>query len=706
MPDKIGDNKMSDKNRDEKSAAMEPDRKDPGDRLTTNQGLRVVDDQNSLKAGVRGPTLLEDFHFREKIMHFDHERIPERVVHARGVAAHGYFEAYDSAADITKASFLGAKGKKTPVFLRFSTVAGSRGSADTPRDVRGFAVKFYTDEGVWDMVGNNIPVFFIQDAIKFPDLIHAVKPEPHNEIPQAASAHDTFYDFIGLTPEAMHMIMWVMSDRALPRSLSMVQGFGIHTFRFINDKGESRFVKFHFKPKKGVHSQVWDEAQKTAGKDGDFHRRDLWDSIERGDFPEWEFGVQVIEEKDERKFDFDILDATKIIPEELVPVRPLGRLVLDRNPDNYFAETEQVAYCPGHVVPGIDFSNDPLLQGRLFSYLDTQIKRVGPNFAQLPINKPTCPVHNNQRDGESQHNVYKGRVAYFPNALASGCPAHSPDGMKAFSSYAEKIDGAKVRQRSESFSDHFSQATLFWNSMADWEKKHIVDALSFELNMVETMAVKERFMNELLVNVHPDFASRISANTGIPITAKAKAKPHDRKSPALSMNKPATVLSGRKVAILVADGVDGKQVNDLKAALKAKGILSDVIAKMKTPVKAADGSAIAVDFPAPNAPSVKYDAVFIPAGKASADAMEKVGLAVHFVAEAYAHYKPIAAVGEGIDVLRKAQIDVPGHVGEPTSTNGVVMAAAGGDFNKVVDEFMKAMMKHRFYEREVDSVPA
>jgi catalase len=693
---------------DEKTKDLQKDTVDPGQHLTTNQGLRLTDDQNSLKAGVRGPTLLEDFHFREKITHFDHERIPERVVHARGVAAHGYFEAYGTAgaygpADaITKASLFAAKGKRTPVFARFSTVAGSRGSADTPRDVRGFAVKFYTDEGVWDMVGNNIPVFFIQDAIKFPDLIHAVKPEPHNEIPQAQSAHDTFYDFVGLTPESAHMLMWVMSDRTLPRSLSLMQGFGIHTFRFVNAKGESRFVKLHFKPAKGVHSLVWDESQKIAGKDPDFHRRDLWAAIERGDYPEWELGVQVVEEKDEHKFDFDLLDATKIIPEELVPVTPLGKLVLDRNPDNYFAETEQVAFHPGHVVPGIDFSNDPLLQGRLFSYLDTQLKRVGPNFAQLPINRPTCPVRNNQRDGESQQTIPKGRVAYFPNALANGCPMHSPDGAKAFASYPEKMEGTKVRQRSESFGDHFSQATLFWNSMASWEKDHIVDAFSFELNMVETMAVKARFVNDVLLNIAQELAERVSAKTAIPITAKATAKPHDKASPALSLAKQPGGAKGRKVAVLVAPGVDAKQVAALKAALAAEGAIAEVIAKMAGGVKAADGSTVAVDKPLANAASVLYDAVFVPGGTGMSAALVADGMAVHFVAEAFAHYKPIGAYAEGTGLLAKAQVAPAGAadplvvVGGPGSTDAAATAKA----------FVAAVAKHRNYDRKVDGVPA
>jgi catalase len=680
-----------------KDSDLERDALVPGEVLTTNQGLALADDQNSLKAGVRGPTLLEDFHFREKITHFDHERIPERVVHARGVAAHGYFEAASSAADITKAGLF-AKGKRTPVFVRFSTVAGSRGSADTPRDVRGFAVKFYTDEGVWDLVGNNIPVFFIQDAIKFPDLIHAVKPEPHNEIPQAASAHDTFWDFISLTPEAMHMIMWVMSDRAFPRSLAMMEGFGIHTFRFINAEGVSTFVKFHFKPKKGVHSLVWDEAQKTAGKDADFNRRDLFESIERGDFPEWEMGVQVIPEADEHKFDFDLLDPTKLVPEELVPIRPLGKLVLNRNPDNYFAETEQVAFHPGHIVPGIDFSNDPLLQGRLFSYTDTQLKRVGPNFAQLPINRPTCPFSNNQRDGESQQLIHKGRVAYFPNSLAGGCPAHSPEGIKAFSSYAEKMDGEKVRVRSESFGDHFSQATLFWNSMAQWEKNHIISAISFELNMVQTMEVKQRVIDELLVNVAEELAQKVAMHVGMKVTGKRKSKPHDNTSPALSMDWPAKDIVGRKVAILVADGADAEQVKAIKASLEAEKASASVIGKTKTPVKGAKGKSITVDQPAPNAPSIMFDGVFVPDGTASLAANP---LALSFLADHYAHGKPIAVMGDGLRVLKTA---VPTIDPEQSKLPGII--ADNSQIKQVSRLFIDAIKKHRFPERQPETMMA
>ncbi|SEP75610.1 catalase [Faunimonas pinastri] len=689
-----------------KDRDLQRDLVDPGERMTTNQGLLVSDDQNSLKAGLRGPTLMEDFHFREKMTHFDHERIPERVVHARGVAAHGYFESYGSATDITQAGLFSEKGKQTPMFIRFSTVAGSRGSADTPRDVRGFAMKFYTDEGVWDLVGNNIPIFFIQDAIKFPDLIHAVKPEPHNEIPQAQSAHDTFWDFASLTPEITHMLMWVMSDRALPRSLATMQGFGIHTFRFVTAEGVSSFVKFHLKPKKGIHSLVWDEAQKIAGKDPDFNRRDLFDAIERGDYPEWEFGVQVVPEEDEMKFDFDILDPTKIIPEEDVPVRMLGKIVLNRNVDNYFAETEQVAFHPGHVVPGIDFSNDPLLQGRLFSYIDTQLRRVGPNFAELPINRPVCPVHNNQRDAMARQTINKGRVSYFPNSLGNGCPAHSPEGMKAFVSYAEKIDGVKIRQRSPSFGDHFSQATLFWNSMATWEKDHIVAAISFELNMVETKAIQERVVNELLANVDGELASRVAKHIGLQVTAASKPN-HGKSSPALSMDKPADAITGRKVAILAADGVDADQVTGLKKKLLAEGALAEVIAKTNGTIKGRNGEAVAVDRAAPNAASVIYDAVFVPGGAESAATVAKMGAAIHFLNEAYAHGKPIAAMGEGVEVLGKTAIEgLSSSASSVTSDKGLIVAPGSAGVSGVFDALKEAMKQHRFFDRDVASIPA
>src|SRR5687767_12611741 len=486
-----------------------------GEFLTTNHGVRINDNQNSLKAGERGPSLLEDFILREKITHFDHERIPERVVHARGSAAHGYFQVYEPMASLTKARFLQDPDHKTPVFVRFSTVVGSRGSTDLARDVRGFAVKFYTEEGNFDLVGNNIPVFFIQDGVKFPDLVHAIKPEPHREIPQAASAHDTFWDFISLMPESLHMIMWVMSDRAIPRSYRMMEGFGVHTFRFVNEKAKSRFVKFHWKPVLGVHSVVWDEAQKISGLDPDFHRRDLWEAIENGDFPEWEFGVQIVEEKDEQKFDFDLLDATKLIPEELVPVRRIGKLTLNRNPENFFAETEQVAFHPGHVVSGIDFSNDPLLQGRLFSYTDTQLIRLGgPNFQEIPINRPLNPVHNNQRDGFMRQTINKGKVSYVPNAINSGCPFQAKFAEGGFTSFAERIDAHKIRERSKSFFDHFSQARLFYNSQSEPEKNHLIDALCFELGKVEIVEIRERMLF-LLAEVDKGLANSVAEGLGL-----------------------------------------------------------------------------------------------------------------------------------------------------------------------------------------------
>src|SRR5688572_24570406 len=568
-----------------------------GEFLTTNQGVRINDNQNSLKAGDRGATLLEDFILREKITHFDHERIPERVVHARGSAAHGQFQVYESMAEYTKATFLQDPSVKTPVFVRFSTVAGSRGSTDLARDVRGFAVKFYTDAGNFDIVGNNIPVFFIQDALKFPDLVHAVKPEPHNEIPQAASAHDTFWDFISLMPESMHMIMWVMSDRAIPRSFRMMEGFGVHTFRFINEKGQSHFVKFHWKPVLGLHSVVWDEAQKISGKDPDFHRRDLWEAIENGDFPEWEFGVQIVEEKDEHKFAFDLLDPTKIIPEEIVPVRRIGKLTLNRNPDNFFAETEQVAFHTGHVVPGIDFTNDPLLQGRLFSYLDTQLIRLGgPNFHEIPINRPVVPIHNNQRDGFMRQQINAGKTSYNPNSIGSGCPFQAGKMQGGFTSYAERIDANKVRARSKSFRDHFSQAKLFYNSQSEPEKEHMINAFSFELGKVEIKEIRERMLG-ILTLVDGGLASQVARNLGLQVptpekpinkSVPADGKPDDfepvevkssiDKSAALSMaNTVKDSIKTRKIAILVDDGVNDDSLMTMEDILLDQGAVVEII---------------------------------------------------------------------------------------------------------------------------------
>ena len=535
-----------------------------GRELTTNHGVPVADNQNSLKAGLRGPALLEDFILREKITHFDHERIPERVVHARGSGAHGFFECYEALTDLTRASIFAEAGKRTPVFVRFSTVAGERGSTDTARDVRGFAVKFYTDEGNWDLVGNNIPVFFIQDAMKFPDVIHAVKPEPHHGMPQAASAHDTFWDFVSLMPETTHMLMWVMSDRAIPRSYRMMQGFGVHSFRFVNEAGKSRFVKFHWNPAAGTHSLAWDEAVKISGADPDFHRRDLWEAIEAGAYPEYELAVQVFSEEDAERFSFDVLDATKLIPEEIVPLRPIGRMVLNRNPDNFFAETEQVAFCTAHIVPGLDFSNDPLLAGRIHSYVDTQISRLGgPNFHEIPINAPIAQAHNNQRDGMHRQAIARGRVAYEPNSLGGGCPFQA--GAAGFTSFLQPADGDKVRGKPEKFAEHYNQATLFWESQSEVEKRHIIGAYRFELTKVQVAAVRERVVSQLR-NVSEVLAKAVADGLGMGLPeampkALARApKAEVKSSPALSLlARPGSEgIKMRRIAILVADGVDGE----------------------------------------------------------------------------------------------------------------------------------------------------
>ncbi|WP_024694356.1 catalase HPII [Pseudomonas syringae] len=670
--------------------------------LRTNQGVKIADNQNTLKVGSRGPSLLEDFIMREKITHFDHERIPERIVHARGTAAHGYFQTYEDQGALSKAGFLRDPGQKTPVFVRFSTVQGPRGSGDTVRDVRGFAVKFYTNEGNFDLVGNNMPIFFIQDAIKFPDFVHAVKPEPHNEIPTGGSAHDTFWDFVSLVPESAHMVLWTMSDRAIPKSLRTMQGFGIHTFRMINTEGKSSFVKFHWKPKFGVCSLVWDEAQKLAGKDTDFHRRDLWESIEMGDYPEWELGVQIVSEEDEHKFDFDLLDPTKIIPEELVPVTPLGKMVLNRNPDNYFAETEQVAFCPGHVVPGIDFSNDPLLQGRLFSYTDTQISRLGgPNFHEIPINRPVSPNHNGQRDAQHRTTINKGRASYEPNSIDGGWPKETPaaavDG--GFETYPERVEAHKVRERSESFGDHFSQATLFFNSMSHHEKEHIIAAYSFELGKVEREYIRARQVNEILANIDLELASRVAANLGLPAPTKgtvAVRKTSLKESPALSQDN---LLSGdivsRKVAILVANGVDGKAVEAMKAALEAKGAHTKVLGPTSAPVKTADGKDLPVDASAEGLPSVAFDAVFVPGGAKSVEALSTDGVALHFMLEAYKHLKAISLSGEAKELLKLLRLE---------EDAGLLCVSDSASF----EAFFDAMAQHRVWAREpkAKAVPA
>ncbi|WP_415259636.1 catalase HPII [Pseudomonas chlororaphis] len=670
--------------------------------LRTNQGVKVADNQNTLKAGARGPSLLEDFIMREKITHFDHERIPERIVHARGVGAHGYFQTYEDHSALTKAGFLRDPGKKTPVFVRFSTVQGPRGSGDTVRDVRGFAVKFFTDEGNFDLVGNNMPVFFIQDAIKFPDFVHAVKPEPHNEIPTGGSAHDTFWDFVSLQPESAHMVIWAMSDRAIPKSLRSMQGFGVHTFRFINAEGTSSFVKFHWRPTVGTCSLVWDEAQKLAGKDTDFHRRDLWESIESGDYPEWELGVQVIVEENEHKFDFDILDPTKLIPEELVPITPLGKMVLNRNPDNFFAETEQVAFCPGHIVPGIDFSNDPLLQGRLFSYTDTQISRLGgPNFHELPINRPLAPFHNGQRDAMHRTTIDKGRASYEPNSIDGGWPKETPPAAEdgGFESYNERIDAHKIRQRSPSFSDHFSQARLFFKSMSTHEQEHIITAYSFELGKVEREWIRARQVNEILANIDLELAKRVAQNLGLPVpkagTVEVPELTLDH-SPSLSQ---ANLLSGdiktRKVAILAANGVDGKAIDALKKALQAEGAHAKLLGPTSAPVTTADGKTLPVDASMEGLPSVAFDAVFVPGGAKSIQALSGDGVALHYLLEAYKHLKAIALQGEAKQLLDVLKLEVDA---------GLIV---GGDA-KALKAFFNAIAHHRVWEREpkAKAIPA
>jgi catalase len=675
-------------------------RVDPADRqLTTNQGVPVADNQNSLKIGLRGPTAMEDFILREKITHFDHERIPERVVHARGSAAHGYFESYEDFGALTRAAPFAAKGKRTPVFVRFSTVAGERGSTDVARDVRGFAVKFYTDEGNWDLVGNNIPVFFIQDAMKFPDLVHAAKPEPHHGMPQAATAHDTFWDFASLSPESTHMLMWTMSDRAIPRSLRTMQGFGVHTFRLINEQGESRYVKFHWNPLQGTHSLVWDEAVRISGADPDFHRRDLWEAIESGNFPEWELGVQVFTEEEAAAFPFDILDPTKLVPEELVPVRPLGRMVLDRNPDNFFAETEQVAFCTAHIVPGIDFTNDPLLQGRNHSYLDTQISRLGgPNFHEIPINAPIAQVQNNQRDGMHRQAIHRGRVNYEPNSLGGGCPFQA--GRRGFTSFPEAFASVdKVRGKPELFAEHYGQARLFYQSQTPAEQAHIANAFRFELTRVQTPAVRERVLS-LLANVDAELVAKVAEGLGMEVPepqprATDAPVPDYAPSPALSLlARPGqTGIRTRRVAILVAPGVDGEQVGELYAGLLADGAVPRVVGAMLGKVKPAKGKALDVEISLEAGPSVMYDAMIIPDGEGAAEALARNAHAIDFVREQYRHGKPILAIGAGAGLLEKAM--VPMALPDGSQDPGLLVDGA-------LDAFKTALAGPRAYARETD----
>ena len=657
--------------------------------LTTNQGVPVSDNQNSLKVGPRGPTLLEDFHFLEKLTHFDHERIPERIVHARGSAAHGSFAPYDIARKYSRAAFLQYPKVRTPVFVRFSTVAGGAGSVDLPRDVRGFATKFYTAEGVFDLVGNNIPVFFIQDALKFPDLIHAVKMEPDRGFPQAASAHDTFWDFVSLMPESMHMLMWAMSDRALPRSYRMMEGFGVNTYRLIDAAGHAHFVKWHWRPMVGSASVLWDEACKINGADPDFHRRDLFTAIQRGHFPEFELSIQAVAEADADQLDFDILDATKLIPEEVVPLVPIGKMVLDRWPDNFFAETEQVAFHPGHLVPGVEFSDDPLLQGRIFSYTDTQLKRLGgPNFHELEINRPKCPMHNFQRDGMARVAVDRGRVSYEPSSLAPDTARETPAG---FATHRGVVHGSKVRERSATFADHYSQARMFWRSMTPPEQRHIVNAFSFELSKVETVAIRTRMLGHLRV-IAPELHDRVATSMGMHGMAddiRPAVPPRDLPaSPALSLlGKAPATLRGRKVGILVGDGFDAELVALLAAAIEKEHATVELIAPRIGGAHAARGNPVPADHTIGGGPSVMFDAVaIIPGAEAVADLVAEAA-AIEWVSDAFTHGKVIAAVAEARPLLDAARV---------TADAGVIDLAGGA----AIAQFLMAAKRGRIWSRE------
>ena len=689
--------------------------------LTTNQGLQVPDNHNSLKAGTRGPTLHEDFILREKINHFNHERTPERAVYARGSGAHGVFKPYKSMVQYTSAAFLQDPEAETPVFVRFSGCSGSQGSADTVRDVRWFAVKFYTKEGNYDLVGNNMPVFYIQDAIKFPDLIHALKPEPNHEMPQASSAHDTFWDFASLVPEVTHMLMWTMSDRGLPRSFRMMEGFGVHTFRFINAREDAFFVKFHWKPKLGVHGLAWDEAQKIAGKDPDFLRRDLWEAIEGGNFPEWELGVQIVDAGREDDLDFDILDPTKLIPESQVPVQIIGKMILNRNVENFFSETEQVAFHPGNLVPGIDFSNDPLLQGRLFSYTDSQLTRLGgSNFHELPINRSVCPIHNFQRGGLHRQVINKGRVAYEPNTLGNGVEFRLDGATQGFQSHPQPVDALKLRHRRSSFDDHFSQATLFWNSQSISEKDHIVASFRYDLSKVDIPGIRQRMVDNL-AHVDIKLAARVAATLGInapdPKAAAGRLGFRDhrfdskiKEDEALNMvGRSGAGIKTRKIAILVADGVDAPALRRLALDLTAAGAVCKLVGAQLGSVRALSGKQLTVDHTFTNMPSVMFDALVIPGGEQSIATLASLGEAVHFVLEAYKHCKTICAVNEGAHLLATLGFRFeknPELVDVPTA--GVLLA----DARKVLDgqvsrDFISAIALHRHWDRlNAEAVPA
>lgn len=662
-----------------------------GVRLTTNQGLVIADDQNTLTVGERGPQLLEDHITREKITHFDHERIPERVVHARGYAAHGYFQAYKSHASLTKAGFLQDPSVQTPVFCRFSTVAGRAGSFDTARDVRGFSVKFYTDQGNYDLVGNNIPVFFIQDAIKFPDLVHSVKPEPDRDFPQAQSAHNTFWDFVSLNSESMHMLMWIMSDRAIPRSFRMMEGFGVHTFRMINKKGESKFVKFHWRPKLGTFSLIWDEAVKIGGADPDFHRRDLWNAIEAKDFPEWELSVQAFSEAQAAEFDFDVLDPTKLIPEELVPLTPLGKMVLNRNVDNFFAETEQVAFCPSHVVPGIDFSNDPLLQGRLFSYLDTQLSRLGsPNFHQIPVNKPKCPFANFQRDGHMQTEVPTGRVANEPNSLDDGQPREDP--KNGFTSFAAEESGKKLRIRPESFADYYTQARLFWKSMTEPEQRHIVGGFAFELGKCDEIKIRTRMLGHLK-NVDKKLAEQVATALGMKGQGDAikprvpVGDPEPSKLLSQYTAAPKSLL-GKKIGLLITTGADDNLLKEIREAAHAEGAMLSIVAPTVGEIETSKGEKVTPEHFLAGAPSVLFDCIIVAPAKGKADALAQQADAVDWIRNAFAHLKVIGYTEAATELFKKASVALD-------ADDGIVDVS-----DAKLDKFVEQAKQYRVWDRE------
>ena len=697
-----GTDALDKQNESVKSKQLDDHRSDAtGQALTTNQGVKIADNQNSLKAGIRGSTLLEDFILREKITHFDHERIPERIVHARGVGAHGYFQAYAGNEKFTKAGFLTNPDIQTPIFVRISTVQGPRGSADTVRDIRGFAIKFYTQEGNYDLVGNNAPVFFIQDGIKFPDFVHAVKPEPHNEMPTGASAHDTFWDFVSLVPETAHAVMWAMSDRAIPRNLRSIQGFGVHTFRLINAEGKGIFVKFHWTPKQGLTQLVWDEAQKLGGKDPDFHRRDLYEAIEKGFYPEWELGIQIVEEADEMKFDFDLLDPTKIIPEELVPVTPIGKFVLNRNVDNYFSEIEQVAFCPAHIVPGIDFSNDPLLQARLFSYTDTQLSRLGgPNFHQLPINKPVCPFHNNQRDGMHQMSIPRGQASYQPNSIDQNWPTETAPAAHdgGFESYQERIDGKKIRARSDSFSDHFSQARLYYQSLAPHEQKHVVDAYTFELSKVQRLHIREREVQQILSHIDLDLAQQVGKNLGIEVTASKQVMRTSSVTKSAKLSFEAFVptdIKARKIAVLVHDKVNQASIDAIQKWAKAEHAVAHILTPTPAPVINHQHGKVASNGMQKAEPSIAYDAVIVVDGDNDAE-VKQDGVTKHYILEAYKHLKPIVFLGTKKNLLEALQLVQD----DGTLTND--------HFEQLQDQFKDLIRHHRIWAREkaAEAIPA